>query len=979
MKPIRVFFKTETQMKKTFLSFVALICCALVAVAVPAKPGWNSVKQSDGTYLQVQAVGNAFNHALLTSDGLMVARGSDGDFYYFSSVTGLTTVRAHNVGERTATEVAFIGAQHASLDVASKKSRISHKGPQLGVGGSNADADVPAQGTRKVPIILVEYKDKKFNNTREQIIQAMLTGNTSVQQYFKDQSNGKYDPDFEVFGIYTLSQNRQYYGGNDSGGNDKGLGAMVTEACQMAAADGVSFNRFDTNNDNYCDVVIVIYAGVGEAQASYTYPQAIWPCNWNLQSAAYYGMGGSGAFRPNGSGVYVNNFAVFNELHGSNDNTSTIDGIGTFCHEFGHCLGLPDFYDTNYGGHYGMGYWDIMDTGCYANDTYTPVGYSAYEKNFMGWINYVNPTPGTYYTLPIWNQKNEETDKALFLQSDINGDEFFIIENRRQQGWDRYLPAQGLLIHHITYSASRWQANTPNNQNIQLVTIMPADNTLSTNNESGDTWPRNGKTEFTDNSTPAAKLNMTANGSITGNAGYLGKPVTEMVINNDGTASFWYIKGAITDPTIEVSAENIDCGATQVNSSVTKTFTVIGLALTDNVTLTLDDPSGVFTVNPIVINSNNAANGVTVTVTFSPTAVQNFSAILTLTSDGAEPVAVNLFGQGLIEAYTPVMLPADSAYINLTQFRADWTDQTPDENVDSYTLEVMLKPDGPEAVEGGIFDVTDIEAVTNENGSLPNVINSATDYLPTGWTAENYLFVNNGSVITGASSSWWSTTYGAIVSPVLDLSDNNKVTVVARVKSFHPSSYGVGQVRIATGSAYKDFTLGSSDEDDFQEIVAVLNCSSSDQVRVQARDNYVSIQSIIIYPGDITAGAMLRANETGDAEYRLITGITDKFYTVENLMPEGIFRYRVKALYIDGTESAWSNLEQVALFENGHGYALGDVNHDGRVDISDVTTMISAVLGGGDICIICADINGDSELTIGDVTSLINLVLSSGN
>ena len=963
-------------MKKVCITMMLLLFCAIAVVAVPAKPGWHTLNQSDGTTVTVQAVGNAFNHALLTTDGLMVALGDDGDYYYNSSLTGLTTVRAHDINKRTASETVFIEAQRSHLTMPHKEFKPIQNRPIFGVGGSNAESGVPAQGTRKVPIILVEYQDKKFKNTREQIIQAMLTGNTSVQQYFRDQSNGEYDPDFEVFGIYTLSQNRSYYGGNDSGGNDKGLGSMVTEACQMAAADGVSFSPFDTNNDNFCDVVIIIYAGVGEAQASYSVPSAIWPCNWTLQSASYYGLGGNGAFRPNGSGPYVNTFAVFNEVHGSNDNGSTIDGIGTFCHEFGHCLGLPDFYDTNYGGHYGMGYWDIMDTGCYANDTYTPVGYSAYEKNFMGWIDYVIPSPGTYYTLPIWNQKNEDTDKALFLQSDINGNEYFIIENRRQQGWDRYLPAQGLLIHHITFSASRWEANTPNNQNIQLVTIMPADNTLSTNNESGDTWPRNGKTEFTDSSTPAAKLNMTASGNISGNAGYLGKPVTEMVINGDGTASFWYMKGAITDPTIQVSTDNLNCGATKVNSSITKAFTVNGFALTGNINLTLNDPNGVFAVNPTVISSGNAANGVNVTVTFSPTAVQHYNATLTLTSDGAENVVVNLEGQGLIESYTPVMLPADSAHINLTEFRADWTDQTPEQNVESYTLEVMTKPDGPVPVEGGVCDLTDVDAVVNDSGTLPNVATTATDYLPDGWNAENILYVNNGYVITGVSSSWWSTTYGALVSPILDLTGNNKVTVVARVKSYYPSSYGVGQVRISTGSSYSDYTLNSNDEDGFQEITVVLNCSASDRVRVQARANYVAIESVFIYAGDITTGAKLRANETGDETYRLITGITDRFYTVNNLVAEGTYIYKVKALYVDGTESEWSNIEEVTLFQNGHGFEPGDVNHDGSVSIGDVTALIDCMLGNpGDGCLICADANQDGNVSIGDVTAIIDKLL----
>ena len=964
-------------MKKICISLMLLLSCAIAAVAMPAKPGWHTVKQSDGSTLQIQAVGNAFNHALLTTDGLMVARADDGDFYYFSSLTGMTAVRAHDVSSRTATEKAFVGVQRSNLVMKAKEFPYMHAKGKLGVGGSNAEADVPALGTRKVPIILVEFNDKRFNNTREQIIQAMLSGNISVQQYFRDQSNGKYDPDFEVFGIYTLSQNRQNYGGNDSGGNDKGLGLMVTEACQMAAADGVDFSRFDTNNDSYCDVVIVIYAGVGEAQASYTYPQAIWPCNWNLQSAAYYGMGGNGAFRPNGTGPYVNNFAVFNELHGSNDYTSTIDGMGTFCHELGHCLGLPDFYDTNYGGHYGMGTWDIMDTGCYANDTYTPVGYSAYEKKFMGWIDYVVANPGTHYTLPIWNQKNEDTDKALYIPSDINSNEYFIIENRRQQGWDRYLPGQGMLIHHITYSANRWQANTPNNENIQLVTIMPADNTLSTNNESGDTWPRNNKTEFTDTSTPAAKLNMAANGNISGNAGYLGKPVTEMVINNDGTASFWFMKGAVTDPTIEVSTDNLNCGSVMANNTISKTFKVTGLLLTNDIHLTLNDANGVFSIEPTVIDANNASMGVTVTVTFTPAAIGDYQATILLSSEGAEDVTVNLIGHGLMEVYAPVMLSANEEYINLTKFRADWTDSTPESNVASYTLEVKPKPDGPEAVVGGTCDLSDIDAVT-DNGSLPNVIDSATDYLPDGWNAENYLFINQGYVITGAYSSWWSTTYGALVSPVLDLTGSSQVTVVARVKSYYPSSYGTGQVRIATGSAYRDYTLSSSDEDDFQEITAVLNCSSLDQVRVQARASYVAIQSVYIYAGDITSGAKLRASEFSDGDYRLISDITDKFYTVENLTAEGTFRYRVKAIYTDGTESGWSNVEEVTLFENGHGFEPGDVNHDGKLNITDVTLLINILLGSGEdgLCAICADVNGDTKLSIEDVTALIGILLS---
>ena len=536
-----------------------LLSCSLVAVAVPAKPGWHTITQSDGTSLQVQAVGNAFNHAILTSDGLTVARGADGDFYYTSSLTGLTAVRAHEATERTPAEAAFVNAQRGNLALEHKSYRLPGRQDRLGVGGSNAESGVPAMGQRRIPIILVEFQDKKFNNTREEIVESMLTGNESVGQYFRDQSNGLYEPNFEVYGIYGLSQNREYYGGNVNG-SDKGLGSMVTEACQMAAADGVSFKPYDTDGDDFCDVVIVIYAGVGEAQASTTYPQSIWPCNWTLDAAAYYNYGGNGAFRPNSGDPYVNTFAVFNELHGGNDNGKTIDGIGTFTHEFGHCLGLPDFYDTGNGNHYGMGDWDIMCMGCYNNDGFTPPGYTAYEKVFMGWINYIKALPGTYYTLPVFNQKQQSTDKAVCITSDLNENEYFILENRKRQGWDRYMPGEGIMITHVTFNADRWNNNSPNNQDIQLMYVVPADNSSNYYSESTDLWPQGSKNAFTDSSTPAAKLFMKANGSITGNAGYLGKPVTEMVINSDGTASFWFMKGAVVNPVISVSAEEIDFG-----------------------------------------------------------------------------------------------------------------------------------------------------------------------------------------------------------------------------------------------------------------------------------------------------------------------------------------------------------------------------------------------------------------------------------
>ena len=938
---------------------LALLCCALAAQAMPAKPGWHKVTQNDGTTLTIHAVGNAFNSAILTQDGLMVERGIDGSFYYKSSVTGLTAVLAHDEANRTASENAFINTQRSSLSMSSKPMCNMRSTPMLGVGGSNDESGVPANGSRKIPIILVEFKDKKFNNTRQGIIDAMLTGNESVGQYFRDQSNNVYQPDFDVYGIYTLSQNREYYGGHQGSNNDKGLGYLVTEACQLAAADGVSFKPYDTNSDDYCDVVIVIYAGVGEAQAYYEHPEAVWPCNWNLSSAAYYGMGGTGAFRPNSGDPLVDMFAVFNELHGSNDNATTIDGIGTFTHEFGHCLGLPDFYDTGGGDHYGMGSWDIMCLGCYNNDGFTPPGYTAYEKVFMGWINYITPVPGTYYTLPVFNQKQAATDKAVCITSNLNQNEFFILEYHKKQGWDRYAPGEGIMITHVIYNQDRWWGNTPNNQDIQLMSLMNADNSWTYYDENTDLWPQSGKTEFTDNSSPAALLHMNARGGIVNNAGYLGKPVTEMVINGDGTASFWYMKGSATNPIISVSNDNIDLGNVMLTTTGTATFNVMGGALTGNVNLTLNDPSGVFSISPTVISASDASTGAPVTITFNPTALQNYNGTVTLSSPGAQDVVVNLTGRGALLTYTPVMEPADYNYVHLTQFRADWTDETPAENVSSYTLEVMTKP-VVELLETADFsDVPD--ALTEDGQGLVDISGNYEDYLPDGWSGTSYLGAYGNALILAYD--------GTLKTPTYNFTGYGKVTAVIKVSSYY---YSNSSIRVSTSMDSQELSLDNS----MSEYTVVLDCADFDAVTIKSLENYTSVKMVTVYAGDLTQ-ASLKATESGDDTYRLITGITDKSYVVRDLMEGGNFVYKVKALYIDGTESAWSNREEVYLIENMPPHVVGDVNHDGSVSIADVTALIDYLLDSNNpICTICADVNGDTIISIADVTELIDILLS---
>ena len=157
----------------------------------------------------------------------------------------------------------------------------------------------------------------------------------------------------------------------------------------------------------------------------------------------------------------------------------------------------------------------------------------------------------------------------------------------------------------------------------------------------------------------------------------------------------------------------------------------------------------------------------------------------------------------------------------------------------------------------------------------------------------------------------------------------------------------------------------------------VLDCAEGDKIAFTA-GYYPMIQKIVIYAGDATSLAGTKAQESGNENYRLITGISGKSYVVSDLAEGGTFFYRVKAVYTDGTESDWSESGIVTLVEGqGHPYQAGDVNHDGNVNIADVTALIDYLLGGNNaVCTICADVNGDSEVNISDVTTLIDLVLS---
>lgn len=410
--------------------------------------------------------------------------------------------------------------------------------------------------------------------------------------------------------------------------------------------------------------------------------------------------------------------------------------------------------------------------------------------------------------------------------------------------------------------------------------------------------------------------------------------------------------GLTNEPRIYTSAQSLDLEC-YLGETVTATFNVSSANLTDGITVTVTDANDVFSVDVTSIPLAEV-NDKTITVTYTPSEIGSQVGYITLSSEGAPDATVNIRGIGTeapLVKYDPVMQPANC--ITSTSFRANWTDQTPAENVASYTLEVQTKPNI------NILAEADWSGVGQ---NYNNVASSASQYMPEGWTFSGTgMWLEGGFISIGSGSS--------ISSPTFELSGTDKVTVVVNANN---DGYSTSKFSVSTSLASQDITPASTTT----QYVVVLDCAATDKVTFTGKSSYPGFVSIQIYAGEIDPPTDMRATETGDASYRLITGITDKYYTVNNLTADGTFLYKVKALYVDGTESAWSNVEEVTL--GGSSLMLGDVDNDGEVGISDVSALIDYLLGNStDINLANADVNSDDEVSIADVSDLIDILLGN--
>jgi M6 family metalloprotease-like protein len=484
--------------KYTFLVLLAASIFFLSNLyAVRAIPTPIIVSQPDGTQLTIYLKGDEHFHYKTTLDGYALTPDSNGILMYANIDSSgnfvSTNIKATDINKRSTIEKNLVKKLTTNFNLlkanklykALKVPAISNQSP--------LQKSYPLSGTPKSIVILVNFSDVKFvtpipqtafTNLLNQNNYSTNGGTGSAKDYFRANSMGIFNPQFDVYGPYTLPNTMAYYGQNDASGNDLRPQQMVIDACKLAAAAGVDFSQYDTDHNGSVDNVFIYYAGYNEAEGGPA--NSIWPHRWTLNNH-------NTIF----SGVSIYDYACTSELRGNSG--SNMCGVGTFCHEFGHVLGLFDLYDTADNTVFTLSYWDIMDSGPYLNFGRTPPYYSSYERFYLNWL-----VPTVLNTSGDFNMGKIDASNNAFLISptgthNLVGDnpspiEFFMLENRQKTGWDTFLPGHGMLVTHINYNLSNWSANTVNNNPSALgVQLVEADGVGSNYTMPGDPFPGTSK------------------------------------------------------------------------------------------------------------------------------------------------------------------------------------------------------------------------------------------------------------------------------------------------------------------------------------------------------------------------------------------------------------------------------------------------------------------------------------------------------
>ena len=619
--------------------------------AVKAIPHPLTITQPDGSTLTIRLIGDEFGHYQSTEDGFKIKKNNKGYFVYdlnnSTSVDKSTEIIARDASKRTPNERQLLQTMRATSEALQLNTTPNQRSKNFNRQRvTTIQRAFPIVGTPKSLVILVNFSDKSYVVPTPQtaftnlLNQSGYTDNEatgSARDYFMAASYGKFAPQFDVVGPYTLPYTLDFYGKNDADDYDTNPQQMIIDACSVANTNGVDFTQYDTDNDGMVDNVFVYYAGYNEAEGGPA--NTIWPHRWFLDD-----------YSTKFDGKTVFDYACTSELKGTSN--ADMCGIGTFCHEFGHVLGLPDYYHTKADKNT-LNDWHIMDSGAYNNEGRTPPTYSVYDRFFLGWLTpeQIN-TPNDYTLLPIYQGTSlpANTNQQAYLLSatthNLNGgnplpSEFFMLEYRKKTGWDYFLPGEGMLIWHIDYNASAWDENTPNNYT----------GTSQTPSSHMRVYlqPLSGST-----TTPGAAFST---GSFTPST-WSGTDINRAISSINKTpnnVTFKLLGGAPIDPNAPhiiagVIENSLTFTATTINKIKTKTLNIKTTDLLGNLTVAITGTHAAMfktSSTSIIKEASNNISGINITVNYEPTAIGQHTATLTISGGGLNPAKViTLSGEG---------------------------------------------------------------------------------------------------------------------------------------------------------------------------------------------------------------------------------------------------------------------------------------------------------------------------------------------
>lgn len=572
-------------LKQALLTIFMTLAAIQGAWAVKAHPRPFNVRQADGTTISVTAHGDEHFHFFTASDGTILVKEGTGMFVATLTADGTIAssgALAHEPGQRTAAELTAMARQDRTA-ILRQGAAIMEGQRSILSEPTTDDAQrlFPHHGSPRVLVIMVEFSNLSFSiddpkgtfdhnlNDLEVIEgpQPQYTNYGSARRYFSDMSGGRFTPQFDICGPYRLDNPYTTYGrGNDN------IPALLKDACQ-AANDDIDFTQYDSNGDGYVDLVFVVYAGYGENyfgnSSNYIWPQSGLTTSFTID------------------GMKVQRYGVTNELFGYESDRPTLgpvaDGIGLFCHEFCHCLGLPDIYptgatDNTFCSNVGLGYYGLMDAGEYTFDGFRPTALTCWERARLGWTEVERLDKPQDITLTT----AERGGKAYMIVNDDNPDECYMLEQveRADDLWNRHIQGEGMMIYHIDFDETMFKVSGLNYNSVNRelghprFSLVPADGLMVNDMLIGNKVTRSyneklnaqnavlleryenqtmttdiylseaegdpftgvtGATSFTSTSFPAAAW-------YTGNPAE--KPITDIDTNADGNVSFKFMGGS---------------------------------------------------------------------------------------------------------------------------------------------------------------------------------------------------------------------------------------------------------------------------------------------------------------------------------------------------------------------------------------------------------------------------------------------------